>query len=297
MEITFLGTSSAVHSQTRSHPAIALKFLGEVMLFDCGEATQKQLLFAKISPMKIDKIFITHFHGDHILGLPGLLQSMNFRGRESPLSIYGPKGIDKVMDAIKSLLFTDFDFPIEIHEVENGKIVETDGYIIMAQRVNHNVISFAYSVEEKKRPQFLRDKAIELGVPVGPLFGRLHNGEEVEVDGKTIKPEQVLGKPKKARKLVYSGDTTPCDEMIDFARNADLLIHEATYTNEDKDKAVENFHTTASDASKIAKNANVDKLILTHFSTRYVDDSELLNDARCEFKNSHLAYDLMVVRL
>ncbi|MDO5848953.1 MAG: ribonuclease Z [Methanobrevibacter sp.] len=295
MEITFLGTSSAVHSQNRSHPAIALRAFGEVMLFDCGESTQKQLIYAKISPMKISKIFLSHFHGDHILGLPGLLQSMNFRGREKSLSIYGPKGLNKLMDTIKQLGFSEFDFPIEVIEVENGTLIETDDYIIKAKKMKHNVISFAYSITEKKKPKFLREKAIELGVPVGPLFGKLHNGHEIEVDGKIIKPEQVLGEPKKAKKIVYSGDTIPCKEMIEFAEGANLLIHESTYTLEDNDKAIQNFHSTSSDAAQIAAQANVEKLILTHFSTRYKDTNDMISQARQEFKNSHLAKDLMVV--
>lgn len=297
MEVTFLGTSSAVHSQTRSHPAIVLKYMGDVMLFDCGEATQKQLIFAKISPMKINRIFLSHYHGDHILGLPGLLQSMNFRGREKPLSIYGPKGLKRLMNIIEQIGFSDFDFPIETIEVENGTVVETEEYIIKAQKVRHSVPSFAYSVEEKKKPTFLREKAIELGVPVGPLFGKLHKGEEVTVDGKVIKPEQVLGEPKKSKKIVYSGDTIPCEEMIQFAKGADLLIHESTYTLEDKDKAIQNFHSTSSDASKIARQANVDRLILTHFSTRYTDTSDLISQARQEFKNTELAHDMMVVNV
>ena len=297
MEITFLGTSSAVHSQNRNHPAIVLKAFGEVMLFDCGESTQKQMIFAKISPMKISKIFITHYHGDHILGLPGLLQSMNFRGREKPLTIYGPKGLKKLMENIRELGVSDFDFQIESVEIENGTIAESDDYIIKAQKMKHNLTNYAYSIEEKKKPQFLREKAIELGVPVGPLFGKLHNGEEVEVDGNIIKPEQVLGEPKKSRKIVYSGDTLPCNDMIEFAKNSDLLIHESTYTLEDEDKARENFHTTSADASRIASAANVNKLILTHFSTRYNNTSDLISQARLEFENCDLAYDLMVVKL
>ena len=226
MEITFLGTSSAVHSYTRNHPGIILKAFGEVMLFDCGESTQRQLIYAKISPMKISKIFISHYHGDHILGLPGLLQSLNFRGREKPLTIYGPKGLKKVENAIYSLGYCKFDFPIEFIEISSGTILETDEYILKSQEVMHNVTNLAYSIEEKKKPRFLRNKAIELGVPVGPLFGKLHNGEEVEVNGKIIKPEQVLGDARKGIKITYSGDTRPCEEMIEFAKNSTLLIHE-----------------------------------------------------------------------
>ncbi len=297
MEITFLGTSSAVHSYKRNHPAIVLKAFGEVMLFDCGEGTQRQIIFGKISPMKISKIFITHYHGDHILGLPGLLQSMNFRGRETNLTIYGPKGLENLKEIIFSLGYSKIDFPIEFIEIGSETVIENDEYIIKSQEVNHNVPSLAYSIEEKKKPRFLRQKAIELGVPVGPDFGKLHNGEEVEVDGKIIKPEQVLGKPRKGVKITYSGDTTPCNEMIEFAKDSTLLIHESTYMSEDKDKAEENFHSTSADAASIAKQSNSKRLILTHISTRYKKTDELLNQAKEIFENSEVATDLMKIEL
>lgn len=297
MDIIFLGTSSAVHSYERSHPAIALKAFGEVMLFDCGESTQRQLIFAKVSPMKISKIFLTHYHGDHILGLPGLLQSMNFRGRETPLKIYGPKGLLKVKEAIFNLGFCKLEFPIEFIEIEDGTIEKTEEYIIKARKLKHNVINMAYSIEEIKKPRFLREKAVELGVPVGPLFGKLHNGFEVEVNGKIIKPEQVLGDAREGHKITYSGDTTACEELIDFARNSDILIHEATYKNEDKDKAEQNFHSTAEDAAKIAKNSNSKKLILTHISTRYREVDDLLKEASDVFENVEIASDLKVITI
>lgn len=297
MDIIFLGTSSAVHSYERSHPAIALKAFGEVMLFDCGESTQRQLIFAKVSPMKISKIFLTHYHGDHILGLPGLLQSMNFRGRETPLKIYGPKGLLKVKEAIFNLGFCKIEFPIEFIEIEDGTIEKTEEYIIKARKLKHNVINMAYSIEEIKKPRFLREKAVELGVPVGPLFGKLHNGFEVEVNGKIIKPEQVLGDARDGHKITYSGDTTACEELIDFARNSDILIHEATYKNEDKDKAEQNFHSTAEDAAKIAKNSNSKKLILTHISTRYREVDDLLKEASDVFENVEIASDLKVITI
>lgn len=293
MEITFLGTSSAVHSNTRSHPSIVLKAFGETILFDCGEGTQRQLIYAKISPMKISKIFITHYHGDHILGIPGLLQSMSFRGRETKLTIYGPKGLDNLRDAISSLGFPNFDFPLEWIEVDSGSIIENEEYVIKAQRVKHNTLTLAYSVEELKKPRFLRQKAIELGVPVGPDFGKLHKGIAVEVDGKIIKPEQVLGPPRKGRKITYSGDTMPCEEMIEFAKESDLLIHESTYKTEDKDKADLHAHSTSKDAAEIALYSNSKKLILTHISTRYTDVNDLLAQAREIFENTELAEDLM----
>ncbi|MEE1129012.1 MAG: ribonuclease Z [Methanobrevibacter sp.] len=297
MEITFLGTSSAVHSYERNHPSIVIKAFGEVMMFDCGEGTQRQLIYAKISPMKISKIFITHYHGDHILGLPGLLQSMNFRGREKKLTIYGPKGLNKVINAIYNLGFTKIDFPIEFIEIGSEIVEKTKEYIIKSQEVKHQVPSLAYSIEELKKPRFLREKAIELGVPVGPDFGRLHNGEEVEINGKIIKPEQVLGPPRKGRKITYSGDSAPCEEMIELAQDSTVLIHESTYVNEDKDKAEEHFHSTSSDAACIAKESNSKRLILTHFSTRYQNTDQLLNEARKIFDKTETAEDLKKIEL
>ncbi len=295
MEIIFLGTSSAVHSYRRNHPAIILKAFGETFLFDCGEGTQRQLIFAKVSPMKISKIFLSHYHGDHILGLPGLIQSMNFRGREKKLTIYGPKGLYALKDALFNLGYSKIEFPIEFIEIDSETVESTEEYIIKSQYVNHNVPALAYSIEELKKPRFLREKAIELGVPVGPDFGRLHNGEEVEIDGKIIKPEQVLGPPRKGNKIVYSGDTTPCEEMVEFAKDSTILIHESTYMTEDADKAEENFHSTSADAAEIAKASNSKELILTHFSTRYTETDELLKQAQDVFENTKLAKDFMKI--
>ncbi|MEE0024120.1 ribonuclease Z [Methanobrevibacter sp.] len=297
MEVTFLGTASAVHSYTRSHSSIALKAFGETMLFDCGEGTQRQLIYAKISPMKISKIFITHYHGDHILGMPGLLQSMNFRGRETKLTIYGPKGLDNLRQAISNLGFPDFDFPLEWIEIDSGTVIENEEYIIKAQRVKHNTLTLAYSVEELKKPRFLRQKAIDLGVPVGPKFGKLHSGESVEVNGEIIKPEQVLGPPRKGHKITYSGDTMPCEEIINFAKDSTILIHESTYKAEDKDKADLHAHSTSVDAANIALNSNSKELILTHISTRYTEVDDLLKEAQEIFKNTKIAKDLMKLEL
>nr|WP_294998013.1 ribonuclease Z [uncultured Methanobrevibacter sp.] len=299
MEIIFLGTSSAVHSKDRNHPSIALKAFGEVFLFDCGEATQKQILKTNISPMKISKIFLTHYHGDHILGLPGLLQSMSLNGREKKLTIYGPKGLNKIKDAIYSLGYCAIEYPVEFIEIDSGIIEDNEEYFIQAQRVKHNVPALAYAIEEKKKPRFLRDKAIELGVPVGPAFGRLHNGEEVEIDGRIIKPEQVLGEPRKGIKITYSGDTRPCEEMIMLARDSTILIHESTFLKQDYTNAEEYAHSTSIDAAYVAKDSNSKELILTHISTRYSDDYAeiMLKEAQSVFENTRLANDFMEIEL
>lgn len=299
MEVTFLGTSSAVHSKDRNHPSIALKAFGDVFLFDCGEGTQRQLLFTNVSPMKISKVFITHFHGDHILGLPGLLQSMSLNGRESKLTVYGPRGLNKLKDAIYSLGYCAIEYPVEFIEIDTGIIEETDEYVIRAQSVRHNVPSLAYSIEEKKKPRFLREKAIELGVPVGPAFGKLHNGEEIEIDGRTITPEQVLGPPRKGIKITYSGDTRPCEEMIMFARDSTLLIHESTFIQKEAQNAEEYGHSTSKDAAFVARESNSKKLIITHISTRYGEEYAqiMLKEAQEIFENTELAKDCMKINV
>ena len=297
MEITFLGTSSAVPSKHRNHAGIIIKYFKDTLLFDCGEGTQRQLTYAKISPMKINKIFITHFHGDHVLGLAGLIQSMGFRGREEDLDIYGPKGLGKIINAAFKIGYFQLNYNINIHEIGEGIVVETDEYIIRSIIAEHNIDNISYSVYEKKKPRFLREKAIELGVPVGPAFGKLHNGQEVEVNGKIIKPEQVLGPPREGKKVTYSGDTRPCEKLIELAQNSDVLIHEATYENADLDKAIEHCHSTSKEAAEIAKKANVKLLALTHISTRYTTDLNIKNEAREIFENTVVANDFTEINI
>lgn len=297
MEITFLGTSSAVPTKHRNHTAIALKAFGEIMLFDCGEGTQRQLIEAKISPMKIDKIFITHYHGDHILGLAGLIQSIGFRGRTKDLDIYGPKGLVNLINAITNLGYFQINYNINIHEIEDGIILDTNKYTVEAVQVEHNLTNMAYSVCEKKKPRFLRENAIALGVQPGPLFGKLHNGETVEVNGKIIKPEQVLGPKRTGKKFTYSGDTRPCPQMIELAKDSDILIHESTYQEEDKEHAIENAHSTVKEAANIAKEANVKNLVLTHISTRYKEDEILKKEAEEVFEGAIIAYDYLTIKI
>ena len=251
-----------------------------MILFDCGEATQKQIMEAGISPMKIDDIYITHLHGDHILGLPGIVQSLAFRGRTRPLHIYGPRGINELIT----------------HEIEDdGILYQQNDFRILSRKMKHTVVDYAYKIEQLRQPKFLRQKAIELGIPPGPLFGKLQAGKEVTVDGKIIKPEQVLGPPREGVKVVFSGDTIPQESMIEFAENVDVLIHEATFTKDIKEKAFENGHTVAEDAAVIAKKANVEQLILTHLSNRYTSSKPLLDEAKTIFENTVYAEDLMVV--
>lgn len=288
-----MGTSSALPTNKRNHPAIALKAFGEVMLFDCGEGTQRQMTRLKLSPMKINQIFITHLHGDHFLGLPGIIQSLAFRGRTEPLHIYGPEGIIKTIENIKNLGYYCLSFPIHVYEISEGLIGETDEYIIRCCLARHSVPNLAYSVEEKRSPKFQKEKAIKLGLKPGPDFGKLQRGIPVEVNGKTIKPEQVLGKERKGRKIVYSGDTKPCPELVNFAFQADVLIHESTFESSQEEKALKSCHSTTTHAATIARESEVSELILFHMSTRYRDSDMLRKEAERVFDKVTVAEDFM----
>ena len=293
MELIFLGTSSAIPTNHRNHSAIALKGFGEIILFDCGEGTQRQMTKAKLSPMKINKIFITHFHGDHILGVPGMIQSMAFRGRTEPLTIYGPTGLKELIENIKNLGYFALSFKINVHEVSEGIILDESNYSVRCCRTQHSVLNIAYSINEKRSPKFIKELALKHGVMPGPDFGKLQRGIPVKVGEKIINPTQVLGKDRKGRKIVYSGDTSPCNQMINFSKDADILIHESTFNNSHKDNAIETGHSTAAMAAEIAKKANVKLLLLTHISTRYKDTKTLEKEALEVFENLIIADDMM----
>jgi ribonuclease Z len=297
MELVFLGTSSAIPTSHRNHSAMALKAFGEIMLFDCGEGTQLQMSKAKISPMKISNIFITHFHGDHILGLPGIIQSMAFRGRKNPLHIFGPKGLVEMINIIRNFGYFSLTFEIYMHEISEGIILEKENYGVSCSKMNHTVLNFAYNIYEKRRPKFIREKALDLGIKPGPDFGKLQQGIAVKVGDSIIQPEQVLGEERKGRKIVYSGDTSPSRQMVEFAKDADVLIHESTFEGIYGDKAYEMGHSTSVQAAEIAKKANVKKLILTHVSTRYKKSDILETEAREIFENSTVAEDFMQIEV
>jgi ribonuclease Z len=297
MELIFLGTSSAIPSKHRNHASIALKAFGEILLFDCGEGTQRQMSCMKLSPMKIKNIFISHLHGDHILGLPGIIQSLGFRGRTEPLNIYGPPGLENIRESIMNFGYFALDFEIIMHEIKEGTVIDNEEYTVECVKTQHNVFNLSYSLIEKKKPKFLKDKAIELGLKPGPDFGKLHDGIEVKIEDKIIKPEQVLGEYRKGLKITYSGDTRPCEDLVDLAADSDILIHESTFGDKDQAKAVENWHSTAKEAAKIAKKARAKKLILTHISTRYRKSDDLKKAAQKVFENTVVARDFMTLEV
>jgi ribonuclease Z len=299
LSIIFLGTGGSWPTIKRNVSSIAIKRASEVILFDCGEGTQRQFQKSKLSYMQISKIFITHFHGDHFLGIPGLIQTMQLNDRDIPLHIYGPKGINNLVDQLLSLGYFKPKYPIISHEVDQDDILDFDEYTVHVLRVKHGIPALAYKIEEKMRPgKFDKPKALELGVPEGPLFSKLQRGKAITLkDGRKITPKMVLGPQRKGRKIVISGDTKPIDEMVNFAKDADILIHEATFDTELEDISSEYGHTTAAQAAEIAKKANVEKLLLVHISPRYLDNKVLENDAQKIFKKSFVPKDFQEIEV
>jgi len=298
LRVIFLGTGGTLPTPDRNPSAIFINREGEMMLFDCGEGTQRQMMRAKTG-MKLGSIFITHFHADHFLGIPGLIQTMSFNGREEPLDIYGPVWTRQFVNLLIQLGYYKLGFVINAHELEDGDTIDKGDYSIKAVGSDHGIPSLGYVLEEKKRVgRFNREKAIELGVPVGRLFSKLQNGEPVIINGKTILPSQVVGESRPGRKIVYSGDTRPCKNIEKESAGADLLIHDSTLAEELKDWALETKHSTSKEAAQLAKNAMVKQLILTHISSRYSEKRELLiRDAKSVFENVRLAEELMEVEI
>ncbi|RLF44723.1 MAG: ribonuclease Z [Thermoplasmata archaeon] len=296
--IHFLGTGGSWPSVQRNVSAVAIKRGGEIILFDCGEGTQRQIQKSKLSYMQISKVFITHYHGDHFLGLPGFIQTLQLNDRQEALHIYGPKGTEEIVDTIIHLGYFKPDYEIIAHDLKPGDSIKFEGYEIKCIAACHNVPSLAYCLEEDKRPgKFNKKKALELGVPEGPLFRKLQQGQSVEINGRVITPDMVLGPPRPGRKITISGDTKPCQRLIEFAKNSDVLIHDATFDSSLEDKANEYGHSTARQAAEIAKEANVEKLFLTHISPRYRDAKILEEEAREVFPNSFVAEDFMEVEV
>lgn len=265
-------------------------------MFDCGEGVQRQMIRAKTGFHKKMKILITHMHGDHLLGLPGVLQTMALLNRERKVDVYGPEGIGGFFDCIKETVQFGLTFPVEIHEIkEAGEFCNEEEYVLEAVYANHLVPALAYCFQEKTRPgRFSSEKALALGVPEGPLWGRLQKGMQVETpEGRIVEPEQVLGKCRQGRKIVYTGDTSPFKELVDFSSKANLLIHDSTLDDELLERAKEDGHSTPTQAAQIARKAHVHKLILTHISARYGDAEKLIKQAKKTFMNVEVAEDLM----
>jgi len=295
MKLIFLGTSGSIPTVKRGLPAIALKRDRELLLFDCAEGAQRAMALAGLSPMRIRAIFITHLHGDHFLGLAGLVQTLSLMDRKDKLEVYCPAGMKERIESYLSIPFYTLTFEVKVHELKSSDELRHEDYRIKTCEVDHPVPALAYALIEDPRPgKFYPEKAIELGVKPGPDFSRLKAGQSVKLrDGRVVKPEQVMGPSRPGRKVVYAGDTRPCESIVELARDADVLIHDCTLADDLAERAAETGHSTPAEAAEIAKRANVKQLVLIHVSPRYEDDSILLKQAQRIFPNTVVARDLM----
>ena len=278
----FIGTAGSAPTAGRGLPATLVRRGGDRLLFDCGEGTQRQLL-RSTGLVDLEEIFLTHFHADHFLGLPGMLKTFGLRGRETPLTIHGPPGLRALFAALRPV-FGGTGYEVRLVELEPNVPLERDGYLIAPFRVDHRVAAYGYAIVEADRPgRFDEGRARELGVEPGPDFGRLQRGEPVAVDGREVRPEEVLGETRRGRRVVLAGDTAPAETTRAVAHGADLLVHEATFTVEEAGRAAETGHSTARGAAELAAAAGVALLALNHVSPRY-GPAELLAEAREVFE-------------
>src|SRR4051794_23220068 len=285
LSLFFAGTAGSVPTARRGLPALLVRRGGDKLLFDCGEGTQRQLLQTVGLP-EISAVFLTHFHLDHWLGLPGVLKSFDLRDREAPLDLFGPPGTRQVL-ALVNRIVGRLGFEFGITEMDAGDLVEFDGYAVHAFNVRHRGPAFGYAIEEDDRPgRFDAERAQRLGVPFGPAFGALQRGDVVN----GVHPEQVIGPERAGRRVVISGDTAPCDALRAAAHGADVLVHEATFLHEERERAAETRHSTARQAAELAAEAEVRLLALTHLSTRYAG-REIRDEARATFARTVVPRD------
>ena len=287
----FLGTAGAAPSAHRGAPGHLVRRGGDRILVDCGEGTQRQLLRSGVGLVDVDDVLITHCHADHVLGLPGMLKTFALRARETPLQLYGPPGLTELMATLRPVIGR-LTYKVDVRQLSPGDAVERDGYRVHAFATDHHVPSVGYALVEDERPgRFDIDAARDLGVPEGPLFGLLQHGEAVTLDtGATIRSDAVVGEARPGRTLVFSGDTRPCKGLFQACVGADVLVHEATFLEEEADRAAETGHTTALQAGRLAREAGVRLLALTHISTRH-PGREILAEARSEFPAAVLPRD------
>jgi ribonuclease Z len=270
LDLVFLGTSGSMPTAFRAAPSLLLRRGGERLLFDCGEGTQRQLLASSIGLVDLREVFLTHFHADHYLGLPGMLKTFSLRGREEPITIYGPPGLRDLFVSLQRI-FGRLIYAYELVELRPGDVLERDGYVIETFPPLHGVPALGYAIVEDERPgRFDVAAADALGVPEGRERGALQRGKVVSLPDRVVTPEQVLGPPRQGRKVAITGDTGPSSEVVEAVQRADVLVHEATFLEEEQERARETLHSTALDAAEIARQADVDLLALTHLSNRYL---------------------------
>ncbi|HET7743592.1 MAG TPA: ribonuclease Z [Gaiellaceae bacterium] len=297
LDVVFLGTSGSTPTAQRAPAATLVRRGGERLLFDCAEGTQRQLLRCEVGLVELREVFLTHFHADHYLGLPGMLKTYSLRGRELPLTVYGPVGLRDLLASLRRV-FGRLSYPLEPLELEAGDAIARDGYRIEPFRVEHGVPAIGYALVEEERPgHFDVEAADALGVPNGPERGALQHGSPVTLAaGTTVTPEQVLGPARAGRKIVLTGDTAPSASVVAAASGAELLVHEATFLADERDRAKETLHSTAGEAALVAREAGVRMLALTHLSTRYFGH-EVQDEARELFADTVVPRDFDVVEI
>ncbi|MGM9928393.1 MAG: ribonuclease Z [Bacillus sp. (in: firmicutes)] len=304
MNFVFLGTGAGVPAKARNVSSVALQLLEErraTWLFDCGEATQHQILKTSVKPSKIEKIFITHLHGDHIYGLPGLISSRSFQGGQDELTVYGPKGIQQYIKTSLEVSGTHLKYKLSIVEIEEGIIFEDDSFIVEARELDHGILCYGYRIIQRDRPGELQVDALQkLGVKPGPIFKKIKNGETVQLeDGTLIDGRDFVGEAKKGQIITILGDTRTCENSVRLAKDCDYLLHEATFAADSAEMAYEFNHSTTLQAAQTAHEANAKHLILTHISSRYMkeDTAALLAEAKSMFPNTIVAEDLLTVQI
>jgi ribonuclease Z len=295
LDLVFLGTSGSVPTGRRAPAATLLRRGGERILVDCGEGTQRQLLRSAIGLVELPEVFLTHYHADHYLGLPGMMKTFALRGRELPLTVYGPPGLADLFAALQRI-FGKLTYPYDLVELRAGEVLERGDYRIEVFRVAHGVGGVGYAFREVERPgRFDTDAAAVLGVPEGPLFGALQRGETVVLeDGTVVRPEQVLGATRPGRKVVLTGDTRPATAIVEVALDADVLVHDGTFLDEELERAKDTGHSTARAAAEIARSARVRLLALTHLSNRYFGP-EVAREARAVFPDTVVPRDFDII--
>ncbi|MCC7429891.1 ribonuclease Z [bacterium] len=305
MEIITLGTGAASPTLERNVAAIALVRNGEILLFDCGEGTQVQFAKAKLSMAKVSKIFITHLHGDHFYGLMPFLTTLQLNKRENPLELFAPKGVKDYVNFMKKTSQTGFSYELKITEIgedfECGTLCETKDYIVKAMPLSHRIFVLGYSFEEKEKAGHFDDElAFKLGIPFGPIRGKIKNGETVTLEnGTVVTPEQIIGEKIQGKKITYCTDTVYFQNSVELAKDSDLLIHEGTFSKDELEKAQQTKHSTTVQAALVAKNSNSKRLLITHISSRYVGESRsLIHEGVKEiFPNYILAKDFMKIEI
>ena len=298
MKLVFLGTSAAQPTERRGLSCICLERDGEILMFDAGESAQISYMKSGLGWNKKMKIFVTHLHGDHCVGILGLLQTMSMQNRTETLEIYGPSGIEEFISANIKVLNFGLSFPVLINIINEEKIIDDEKFTIHTCKANHSITAFSYLIEEKDKPgRFNVEKAKGLGIPEGELWNKLQNGNEINYNGTIIKPEQVLGEKRPGKKIGISGDTMPTKNLEKFFGGCDYLVFDSTFLDKEKQRAQDTCHSTAKQAATLGKNAKVKNLILTHFSARYKDEIGHLNEAKKIHDSVITARDLLEIEI